>query len=322
MVTTLSAGRQILTTDSMAASRRQYWAGLCLVLLACVSLSIISTFAKLAYESGATPTTLVWMRFVSFVVVIGAFHLVRQRRLRLTTRQLWGAGIMAIGMLMNSVGYLGSVAYITIGLQVVLFYTFPIITMLLSLAIRSEKPSWTKTACMLGAFGGVVLASYQSIGSAFDWRGVTLVLTGAAGLAIAVVSGNRAMRSASPLTMNLWMNVWMVLIFSGMIALPGIGTGMASLLGDFVLPTGGLAWFGAIAASACYIVGFSTFFLAVQLLPPSQTGIMMNLEPFIATTSAMLILHEPTHPTQWIGMSVILIALALSSLLGAGRSGN
>ncbi|TXH35616.1 MAG: DMT family transporter [Rhodospirillaceae bacterium] len=315
MVASLSAGRQILTTNSMTLSRRQYWTGLCLVLLACASLSIISTFAKLAYESGATPTTLVWMRFVSFAVVIGAYHLIRQRRLRLTTRQLGGAGIMAIGMLMNSIGYLGSVAYITVGLQVVLFYTFPIITMLLSLAIRSEKPSWTKIVCMFTAFGGVVLASSQSIGSAFDWRGVGLVLTGATGLAIAVVSGNRAMRGASPLTMNLWMNVWMALIFSGMIALPGIG----SLLGDFVLPVGGLAWFGAIAASACYILGFSTFFIAVQLLPPSQTGITMNLEPFIATTSAMVILHEPTHPTQWIGMSVILAALGLSSVLGAGR---
>jgi drug/metabolite transporter (DMT)-like permease len=300
----------------MAASRRQYWAGLGLILLACASLSIISTFAKLAYQSGATPTTLVWMRFVSFVVVIGFYHLIRRRRLRLTARQLSGAGIMAIGMLMNSIGYLGSVAYITIGLAVVLFYTFPIITMLLSLAIRSEQPSWTKIACMFAAFGGVVLASFQSIGSAFDWRGIGLVLTGATGLAIAVVSGNRAMRGAAPLTMNFWMNVWMALAFSGLVALPGIET----ILGDFVLPAGGMAWFGAIAASACYILGFSSFFLAVQLLPPSQTGIMMNLEPFIATTSAMLVLHEPTHPTQWIGMTVILVALALSSILGAGRN--
>ena len=316
MVGRSSAGRQILTTDQISASRRRYWAGLCLVLLACALLSIISTFARLAYESGATPTTLLWLRFVSFIAVVGAYYLCRRRSLMLHRRYLASSGIMALGMLMNSIGYLGSVAYIKIGLSIVLFYTFPIMTLILSAAIRVERPTPAKILCLLAAFGGVLLASYHNIGSAFDWRGVALILVGAIGFAVAIVFGNRGMRGASPLTMNFWMNVWMAFVMSGLMTLPAA----TAMLGAFVWPTGATAWFGTVAATGCYILGFSCFFAAVQLLPPSQTGIMMNLEPLIATTAAMLVLGETTYREQWVGMGIIVIALACSSLFAARQT--
>ncbi len=248
-------------------------------------------------------------------MVIGAYHLLRRRPLRLAPHYLWGTGIMALGMLMNSIGYLGSVAYIKVGLSVVLFYTFPIITLILSVAIGAERPTPVKVICLLAAFGGVMLASYRNIGDAFDWRGVGLIAIGAIGFAIAIVFGNRAMRGGSPLTMNLWMNVWMALVMTVLVALPPV----REVLGAFAWPVGGSAWFGALAATGCYILGFSCFFAAVQLLPPSQTGIMMNLEPLIATAAAMLVLGEPVYREQWLGMLIIIVALALSSLLGARR---
>jgi drug/metabolite transporter (DMT)-like permease len=302
-------------------TRRQYWLGLGLVLVACSLLSIISTFARLAYQSGATPTTLLWLRFTSFTVVIGALMILRRRRLRLTGPQLIGTGVMAIGMLMNSVGYLGSVAYIKIGLSIVLFYTFPLMTALMSVAIGAERPNLGKTLCLLAAFGGILLASYNAIGNSFDWRGVALILVGALGLAIAVVYGNGPMKPVPALTMNLWMNVWLSIVVTGAIFLPGIGPLTTGVLGTFHWPSGWLGWFGTIAASSCYILGFSFFFAAVQLLPPSQTGIMMNLEPIIATTSAMLVLGEKTVPLQWVGMLIILLALGAASLLGARTRG-
>lgn len=299
------------------ASRRRYWLGLGLILVACGLLSIISTFARLAYQSGATPTTLLWLRFISFVLVIGTMLVLRRQRLRLTGRQLAGTGIMALGMLMNSVGYLGSVAYISIGLSVVLFYTFPIITMVMAAASGAERPGLAKILCLLAAFGGVLLASYNAIGGSFDWRGVILILIGALGFAGAIVYGNGAMQGIPPLTMNLWMNVWMTLVMSAAIFLLPL---TQQVLGPFTWPSGGLAWFGTVAATGCYILGFSCFFAAVQLLPPSQTGIMMNLEPIIATTSAMLVLGEKTVPLQWLGMAIIILALITASALGAKGS--
>ncbi|MET1025630.1 MAG: DMT family transporter, partial [Dongiaceae bacterium] len=216
----------------------------------------------------------------------------------------------------NSIGYLGSVAYIKIGLSIVLFYTFPIITLILSAAIRVERPTPAKVLCLLAAFGGVLLASYRNIGDAFDWRGVALIMVGAVGFAVAIVFGNRGMRGASPLTMNFWMNVWMALVMIGLMALPAA----TAVLGGFSWPVGAIGWFGTVAATACYILGFSSFFAAVQLLPPSQTGIMMNLEPLIATTAAMLVLGEPTYPEQWLGMGIIVVALAFSTLFAARQT--
>jgi drug/metabolite transporter (DMT)-like permease len=310
-------GEAPLSGSHQPAARRQYWLGLGLVLAACCLLSIISTFARLAYQSGATPTTLLWLRFVGFTVIVGSLLIVRRRRLRLSGPQLFGTAVMAIGMLMNSIGYLGSVAYIKIGLSIVLFYTFPIMTMLLAAASGAERPSLGKVICLLAAFGGVLIASFNAIGDSFDWRGVILILIGALGFAGDIVYGNRAMKPVPPLTMNLWMNVWLSIIMTALIFLPGT----RQMLGAFVWPSGGLAWFGTIAATACYIVGFSCFFAAVQLLPPTQTGIMMNLEPIIATTSAMLVLGEATKPLQWVGMGVIIVSLAAASVLGARRGG-
>jgi drug/metabolite transporter (DMT)-like permease len=310
-------GEAYLSGSQQSAARRQYWLGLALILAACCLLSIISTFARLAYLSGATPTTLLWLRFSSFTVVVGGMLILRRRRLRLTGKQLLGTGVMALGMLMNSVGYLGSVAYISIGLSVVLFYTFPIITLLLSAATGAERPTPGKIACVCAAFGGVLLASLHAISSTFNWAGVILILIGALGLALAIVYGNRAMQPVPPLTMNLWMNFWLTIVMSLALLLPVT----QQVLGAFVWPSGGLAWFGTVAATSCYIVGFSCFFAAVQLLPPSQSSIMMNLEPIIATTSAMLVLGEQTTSLQWLGMLIIILALGVASALGARRGG-
>ena len=190
----------------------------------------------------------------------------------------------------------------------------------LSVATGAERPNLGKALCLLAAFGGVLLASYNAIGNSFDWRGVALILVGALGLAIAVVYGNGPMKPVPPLTMNLWMNVWLSFVMTGAVFLPGISPLTTQVLGAFHWPTGGLGWFGAVAASSCYVLGFSCFFAAVQLLPPSQTGIMMNLEPIIATTSAMLVLGEETKPLQWVGMLIIILALGAASLLGARSS--
>ena len=57
-------------TSSTGTTGRQRWAALGVLLIGTIFVSLITTFASLAYAGGATPMTLVWSRFIGLIRLI------------------------------------------------------------------------------------------------------------------------------------------------------------------------------------------------------------------------------------------------------------
>lgn len=286
--------------------RRNYWLGILLVAVAAVAFSQITTFSKLAYLGGSTPVTLVWIRFVAFVGVIGLFLLARGQSFRLPARNMRGSAVLAFGMFLMSVGYLSSVAYIDVSLAVILLYSFPLMVGLLSALAGRERITLVKAFCLILAFAGLVWA----VGPGFerlDWRGIAFALGAAFGLAVTVTWGSTYLEGVEPLVVNVWANLWMLAVMSAYV----LG------FGELVLPQSATGWIGLGGATGCYIFGIIVLFVAMRWVTPAQTAVTLNIEPIFSIAAAVLVLHETVSWSQAFGISIMLIAIVFSALRGA-----
>jgi drug/metabolite transporter (DMT)-like permease len=218
--------------------------------------------------------------------------------------------VFGLCILVMSFGYLSSVFYISVSLAVLLLYTYPLIVGIASPLLGRERMTWMKALCLIGAFAGLVVASWEGFGT-LDWRGIAFALAASVSIAVIALFGGAAMSRAHPFVMNAWMNVWVVLVVG--LAL------MATQGAQFPQTTAG--WLGTLAVCVCYTLGILFLFLGLMLVSPAQSALTMNLEPLFSTVAAILLLHEAVALRQWIGMAMLLIFLAVSTLAGMTRRG-
>ncbi len=302
------------------SSPRGHWAALGLLLVGTIFVSLITTFASLAYQGGATPMLLVWSRFTALALTLAVILRLGGISFRLPQRNFRATFWIAICLMMMSVGYLSSVAYIKVSLAVILLYTYPLMVAVFAALSGRERLNPLKALLLLTAFIGLVIAlgrdlglSIDAGGIAFDpglisldWRGAALALIAALGVAGFITWGGAYLDGVDSRVMNFWANLWMI--------------GMASLyvgaMGGVALPGSGLGWVGYLGATGCYVTAMICWFSSMKTLSPTETATTLNLEPAISLTAATLVLQEPTSAQQWIGTVILLISIIFSSLTG------
>lgn len=277
--------------------------GLIITFFAALFVSLITTFARLAYDAGSNPPTQVFLRSACMMIALGGLQLVMGRSLALPRRVIGATLALALCIFLMSFGYLSSVAYIKVSLAVLLLYTFPLMVGIASPILGRERMTPMKGLCLVGAFAGLVVASWGDFGT-LDWRGIALALTGAAGVTGIAIYGGSAMSKGHPFAMNAWMNLWVVL---------GLGAFLA-LSGGLALPQTTIGWLATMGVSGCYTLGILFLFLGLTYITPAQSALTMNLEPAFSTLAAILLLSEAVGIQQWIGMGILLMFLALSTL--------
>jgi drug/metabolite transporter (DMT)-like permease len=300
----------ILSSSEFADQRRKRLLGLGATLLAALFVSLVTTFARITYDSGSNPATQVLLRSLCMMLALGGLQLALGRSLMLRRRTIGTTVGLGICILVMSFGYLSSVFYISVSLAVLLLYTYPLMVGIASPLLGRERMTWVKALCLIGAFAGLVVASSEGFG-ALDWRGIAFALAAAGSLAFIALFGGNAMSRAHPFTMNAWMNLWVVL---------AVGLYLA-LSGGPQFPQTAAGWLATLAVCLCYTLGILLLFLGLMLVSPAQSALTMNLEPLFSTLAAILLLHEAVALRQWFGMAMLLIFLVISTLSGMARRG-
>ena len=302
--------RGVILSSFELADRRRRLLGLGATLLAALFVSLVTTFARITYDSGSNPATQVFLRSLCMMLILGGLQIVLGRSLILPRRTISITVGLGTCILVMSFGYLSSVFYISVSLAVLLLYTYPLMVGIGSPLLGRERMTWVKGLCLVGAFAGLAVASSGSLG-AIDWRGIAFALAAAASIALIALFGGGAMSRGHPFVMNAWMNLWVVL---------AVGLYLA-LSGGPQFPQTTIGWLATLAVCLCYTLGILFMFLGLMMVSPAQSALTMNLEPLFSTLAAILLLHEAVAPRQWIGMVMLLIFLAISTFTGMPRRG-
>ena len=277
------------------------------------SFGLITTIAKLTYDEGASPQTVVFFRILAGSLMMGVWSVVSHRKklkkIILKSPRfsnlpfaflVFVIGFCIAGM---SLGYLSSVKYIPVSLSVLLFFTFPFWVLILNYFIDGVVVSRLNFLSFVLAFFGLAICLGPSW-EVLDWRGIVLVLGGALCSAGMIIGASKATKLVS-MTDLVFLSNTVGVIFVGL---------LLYLTDSFSLSHTIDGWSGIAVICILFIIGQLSLFAATKSIGSTQTSLILNIEPLVSIGAAIFLLGENLLFSQSLGVAVILLALILPSV--------
>lgn len=272
-----------------------------MVLGSCISLQFGAAIAaQLFPEMGPFGVTLARLALAAVILLIVARPAVRAWRAG-QWRAIVSLGIALAGM---NASFYAAIDRIPLGSAVTIEFIGPLVLAAV-LSRRLKDLGWV----VLAAVGITVLAIGEgSFGSGLDPIGMLFALVAGGFWAAYIMTGAKVAQRVPGLS-GLAMAVAIAAIVVAPIGLPGAIEGMTSP--RVVL----LAIATAVLAS---VIPYSLELRALRSLSPAAFGILLSLEPAVATLAGWLILHQHIGFVHLIAMAAV-IGASVGSTLTAQR---
>ncbi len=274
--------------------------------LAATSLGLSTSFARLAYDGGSNPFTVIGSRFLFCAITIALTIRLLHRTYVIPRRTLLPTLGVSLVWFLTPTSYLWSVFFIPVSLAALIFYTFPLMVAAASVITEGARLGPARVGAFLLAFAGLAIALSPSFHS-LDWRGMALAFLAAIGAAMTLILSRRLLTEQGVLTFSLYTSAGGVVLITGILQ---ITSGVA-------LPQDTPGWIGLSVTTLSYVVGILAMFTAIQFVGPAPTALVMNFEPLISILTAVLVLGERLTPLQLAGAIMVVGALTLSMRAGA-----
>lgn len=256
------------------------------------------------------PFTLVWLRFAMGVLILAAV-VVRRGQWRLPARRelLAFAGIGFLGITFHQ--WLQSTALVQAQATTTswIVATSPVFIAILGALVLRERLSALRAAGILLAGVGVLLlvskGDLRGLLSGGGWTmGDVLILISAVNWAVfSTLSRGLMLRHPAARALLFVMGFGWLFITPPFLAGPG--------LGDIVHLTRS-GWAGVLFLGiGCSGLAYIAWYDALQVMPVSQLGVFLYLEPLVTLLVAWWLLGEAITPVTLLGGAVILLGVWL-----------
>jgi drug/metabolite transporter (DMT)-like permease len=290
---------------------------LCLFSAACFGAMAI--FAKLAYEAGVSPGTLLLLRFLSAAALLTVVLLLRPglRSRRPTSGPPSGAGRLTRRLVLTALG-LGAVGYATqatlffsaleridASLVALVLYTYPGLVTLAAALTGRDRLTPARTAALAAASCGTLLVLLGAGGLRFDPIGVGLAFGAAVTYTVYILVADTAVHRVPPVVLSAL-----------------VMTGASLALAARALVTGGLdlgfgpegwLWVACITVVST-VAAMLAFFAGLRRTGPSTAAILSTVEPVVTAGLAALALDEFLTPVQLAGGFLVLSSVVVLQL--------
>ena len=228
---------------------------------------------------------------VAAVVLVVAARFIRSPAVRYTSRDR--AVAVAFGLVLGgmNLSFYESIARIPLGVAVTIEFSGP-----LCLALVSSR-RWADGIWAAAAGTGVALLA-SGIGRRLDGGGVAYaLLAGGLWVAYILLSKETGQRFAAVTGLACAM------VVGGFVVLPlGISDGGSRLLRPSVL---GL---GLVVAIMSSVIPYSLELLALRRITPRAFGVMMSIDPALATAAGFVVLGQRLDAREWVALALVVVA--------------
>ena len=275
-------------------------AGVFLIVVSASCFGAMAIFARLAYEAGTDPITVLFLRFTiaAIVMVVGmaAKGIVFPRGRTLVSLTLMGA----LGYVGFSLAFFTALTMAPAGLVAILLYLYPAFVTILAMVFLKRPITILKFVALSMTFAGTVLiVGLES--SNGQILGVVLGITAAVLYSIYIVVGSKVIINTDAFPASTVVIISAGVIFSGVVAVNGVQF-PATLIG----------WVSVFAiAVVSTAVAIVTFFAGLKKIDPSNASMISTLEPVVTIVLAVVILGEAVTIPKILGGIMILIAVIL-----------
>lgn len=258
--------------------------------------------SRLAYDYGTNALTILSLRYLAIVLVLAIWLRLMRAPFHLPARLVVASAAVGICFLAVSGGTLASVRYIPVNLTVVVFYTYPVMVLLIESAVERRRPNASESLAVALALAGVALAMRVSFEN-LNAMGVGLALLAAAGVAVSFLIANRILPRAGTTHVTL---------YACSAAFLG-GAAMTLGFDALRLPSGAVGIALVAVIVAIFATAVITMFIAVKGIGPVRSSTFLCLEPVTAIVVAVVALGERLQAAQWLGVVLVGTALLIAS---------
>ena len=279
--------------------------GFVLVLLASACFGTLGMFSSLAYDEGADPWTLLFLRFAITGPLLFALALV--------LREPWPGrrGIvlgLSLGVLQLGVGWglLEGFERAPVALVTLLYFAYPLITSVGAALVYRDRISPQRAVILVVALTGVVLI--VGLPDSANLAGVALGLL--AGLCVSglILSSQYVMatESMSPIALCGLMFSSPVIVLLLVMPLRSPDFGMSG-------PAWGWGLCGVLVAAT---IPIGCFYAGVRRVGAAVAGLLSTAEPVVTLIFAYAVLDESLTAVQLAGAALVVGSVAALSLQG------
>ena len=284
------------------------WYGFALAAAVALSFAANTAAARIAFDGGATPLTM----NASRLAVAGVLLFIVLRMLgvpawlpRRTRLIAWALGPL---MFFYQFALLSALEMIPLALAILIFYTFPIMTSIVSWSTGREPVTARGVVAVLVAFAGLALA-LDITGDRLDPTGVLLAALSAMGLTAMLQFNHRLVGGGDsrPVTLNM--------IASATVT----GAVVVALDGGLSLPVATTGWTAFTVSALLFSFAVINMFVAMGLVGPVRMALTMNLEPVASMLLGVFLLGQPLTLLQVAGGALVIVAVLMVRLAPASR---
>jgi len=276
--------------------------GIAMAVLSALCYGAALPLSRLAFDHGSNPLTILTLRFLAIALVMGLWLRATGMSFRAPPRGVLASALVGVCFVSVSGGTLMSVSYIPVNLTVLVFYTHPMMTLLIVSAMAKRRPGTAELTAVTLALLGVGLAIQVSF-EYLNAVGIGFALLAAVGATTTFVVAARALPTVGTTLMS-----W----YACSVAFVG---GAAITLGmDAVAIPNTAFGIGLIAIIvAVFATAVVAMFVSVKLIGPVRSATLLCLEPVTAIFVAVLVLGEHLKAGQWLGAGLVAVAMLIAS---------
>lgn len=285
--------------------------GYLLGIIAAATYGMNPLFALPLYEAGMNPDSVLLLRYLVAIPILGIMLLWRGRNFRLKRREL--PPIISLGLLfsLSSLTLFQSYNYMDAGIASTLLFIYPILVAIIMATLFKERLSKQTILCIIVTLCGIALLYSNDDGSTLSLMGIMLVFASAISYAIYIVGINKtSLRNAATLKISFY-----VLTFGSLLFLSRL-----LVTHDFQVPSTDewrlwinilcLAVFPTVLSLVCTTK-------AIQYIGATPTAILGALEPVTAVVIGVSVFGEVI--TSRIAIGLLLIIISVTFVISDGN---
>jgi drug/metabolite transporter (DMT)-like permease len=256
------------------------------------------TFAKIASGLGVGGPMIVAERVLVMILIGLVIGFMTRASFAVPNRERLPLFLLGIGSTGVSICYLSSVAFIPITIAAVIFYTFPILIVVMSPLIDRKPLTLAMSGSVVMAFVGVVLVLGTKTAE-LDPRGLLLAAGASISAALQFFAGTRCRQTGTAAK----------LVLTQAIVLPSALLTVYATGAAFALDTQIVAFVPVWLTIGGFVLGFGFQILALARISASVAGLAFCLEPVVAAITSAIVLDERLAPLQYFGGTLVIVAI-------------
>ncbi len=270
------------------------------LLLSSGLVAFLPITAKLAYQGGSEPYTVLALRSTIAVALLGLALLITRRIPRMPRRLLPTSLIASLGAASFLYGFYNAIVTIDIGLAMLITYLYPILLAVIEHVTGRTPFTPFRIFWSLAALTGLAIMISADL-SSLDPAGLAFAFLGMLGITLGTLASMRLVWDIGVLEANFYTTLFSVPLF--FLAL--------FLFGSMQLPQTGVGWLGILGNAFAATTAWICFILGAKIIGTARASMITTIEPLLAVVMAILVFEEVLTTLQWFGLALVLFALSV-----------